>query len=137
MPKGPWNDALLFLVVHETYHGVSLAAASLPISKDGPIVSQNNIFHEIVSSLSINNSLLRILPENTIKGKWLDVVFLTWFHKHNLSICFIHIDDASTILVALLGVHWPHTDYNLDRLAHSRFEINSSILQYMPANITF
>lgn len=123
MAKGSRDNPLKGLILNFSNHGVSFAAASLPIGENSAIVAGQYVFHQVVGSFGIDSLLVRVFTKYIIKGEGFYIVDLIGLKYRNLVVFFICPDYAGAASVFLLLVHWPDADNHLDCLTHRSYGI--------------
>lgn len=94
MAKAPWNNALEFIVIRATDHGMSFAAASLSISKYCAIIAFDDMFDEGVGGLGVDFCLFWGLAKDSIVGKALDVIVFVGVGEVDLIIILVYLRDG-------------------------------------------
>lgn len=114
--EGVRDDTLLFLG-SQAKHGMSLATACLPISKNGPIIPTNNWFNQWESCLVIDCSLGRVRAVNGIISE--NFLLRTSFFirtDNNLVGYFINVADALAAAFCFFRVHGTTTYHDFNTL---------------------
>lgn len=132
MAKRSWNDALQIFVFYFTDHGVSLSTSGLSVCENCSIITGQYILDEVVCSFCIDGLLVRVLPKNIIKSKWLNVISLVRFQYGDLVILFVHFHDATTSAFFLFLVHRANSHHHLNCLTHRRLINRNNNDRYFP-----
>ena len=114
MGKAVWDNAPKFRIIWNTKHCVSLSTPSLTISENGSIIPFDYRFNEGKSTLIIDLLLLGIDIINRIICEILVWCVGIRSDEFDLVLGLINLYTRFAAEVLLLGVHWSHTDHNLN-----------------------
>lgn len=128
--KSSGDDSLQVLIVRLSHHRMCLAAASLPVGKDGTIVPGEHVLNQVICCFCIYCLLMRVLPEHIVESEGFYIIRFIRFCDWHLVIGFIHFYHVDTSPFFLLLVHWPDSDHDLNCFAHGKLEWLRNIKSY-------
>mmetsp|Transcript_19890 Transcript_19890/g.46592 ORF Transcript_19890/g.46592 Transcript_19890/m.46592 type:complete len:217 (+) Transcript_19890:1827-2477(+) len=110
--KSPRNDPMQLFRLGRPDHRVGLASASLPVGKDGTIVTIHDAFHDGIAGVLIKIALYCVLVIDSVEREVLAVLRARSSNTHG-SILDHHIHDLFSVVDFLLATQRAASDHDL------------------------